>query len=65
MKYKIEAFRNLNGQFYWHIKSKNRKILAHSEIYTRKEMCLKTANQLAKSLNCKVTFKDLSEDYEQ
>lgn len=67
MNYYIQAFKTLKGEFYWRLISKNKKILATSEMYTRKEWCMKTANKLSKSFNtlCKVTFLNLQEDYEE
>lgn len=63
-KYKIEAFKTVDGGFYWRLKGKNSRILATSEIYKSKDMCLKTVNKLGKALKCEVTFKDMREDFE-
>lgn len=44
--FKIEVIKNMNEMFYWQIKSKNKRIVAKSEMYTRKEMCYKTAKKI-------------------
>ena len=61
--YSIKVYKNSNS-YTWELLSKNHKIIGSSE-YTRKEMCLKTANKLGKDLNCEVKFIDLMEDYEE
>jgi len=38
--------------YWWRIKAGNNKVLAHSETYTRKQNCLKTARPVAKRLGC-------------
>lgn len=63
-KYIIEAFRTYEGKFYWRLKGKNKKILCHSETYTSKDMCMKTAKLISNDLQCKLEYLDVSKDYE-
>lgn len=42
----VEVVRNLEDRYYWQIKSRNKKIVAKSIIYTRKEMCVKMATKI-------------------
>ena len=63
-KYLIQLFICITKGFYWRLKGANSKILAHSENYTRKEMCKRTAKMLAKDLHCEMQEIDLKNDYE-
>ena len=43
-KIMVEVLRNKRGKWYWRLKSNaNGRILAHSEDYSRKQSCEKTA----------------------
>ena len=64
-EYIIDVFETIYKNFYWRLNGKNYQILATSEIYTRKQMCLKTANKLAKALKCKIKFKDLTANFKE
>lgn len=64
MNYLIQSFKTIDGDFYWRLKGKNKQILATSEMYTKKEMCFKTAKKLAKALGCELIFEDLNKDFE-
>lgn len=43
---KIEYWQAKNGQWYFHIKAGNGKVIAQSEGYTRKAKCKQTINVL-------------------
>jgi len=43
---KIIATRNYRGKWFWKIVASNGRILAHSEDYKTKAMCLKTATKI-------------------
>lgn len=40
---KIQVLKNKAGKWFWRIKARNGKILAHSETYSSKQAALKTA----------------------
>lgn len=63
MSYYIIVNKGLN-YYSWQLMSKNHKIIGSTD-YTRKEMCLKTANKLARALKCRIEVKDILEDYEE
>lgn len=44
--------------YWWRIKAGNNKVLAHSETYTRKQNCLKTARPVAGRLGCRLVISD-------
>ncbi len=39
----IECLKNKKGQWFWRMKARNGKILAHSESYSRRGKCWKSA----------------------
>ena len=44
--------------YWWRIVAGNNKVLAHSETYTRKQNCLKTARPVAERLGCPLVVRD-------
>lgn len=48
---KIYIFRGEDGQWYWHVKSKNNKIICQSEGYQRKAGALKAVKSLKVNLS--------------
>jgi uncharacterized protein YegP (UPF0339 family) len=57
MKYSIEIYEaaTKKKQWFFRIKSKNTQIVAHSETYTRKSNCIRTARRLIESgLNAEI-----------
>jgi uncharacterized protein YegP (UPF0339 family) len=51
MKYSIEIYEadTAKKQFFFRIMAKNTQIIAHSETYTRKSNCIRTARRLVES----------------
>jgi uncharacterized protein YegP (UPF0339 family) len=47
---KVCVFKGEDGQWYWHIKSKNNKIICQSEGYQRKGGALKAVKSLKTNL---------------
>lgn len=43
---------NANGAWYWTLKGRNGETLAHSEAYSSRAKCLKTAREVFIQLNC-------------
>lgn len=43
---KFHIFRGGNKQYYWHLVSRNGKILAQSEGYERRDKCIKNINRI-------------------
>jgi len=54
---KIELVENVKGQWFWHIIAANKRILAHSQSYSSKQACKKTA----RSVGLKLIFGRISE----
>ena len=50
--YLIELDVATSGQWYWRLKSRNGRTLAHSETYKRRISAVKVMKKLAKALNC-------------
>lgn len=46
----IEITKNQNGCWFWRLVADNLQILAHSETYSSKAMCLKTVKSISKQL---------------
>ena len=63
-KYLIQAFKTIEGHYYWNLKGPNNKILASSPMITTKENCLNTANMVAHDILCQVKYIDQKDDYE-
>jgi len=55
--WKVEVYEGHMG-WWWRIVAGNNKVLAHSETYTRKQNCLKTARPVAKRLGCPLVIRD-------
>lgn len=64
MYYKILVIRSVLGNHCFELLSGNSEKVAHSNMFTRQENCLKAAKKLAKKLDCKIDFKNLEMDYE-
>ncbi len=43
VKFRVEIKKNPEGKWFWHLKTRNGKILAHSENYSSRAKALKTA----------------------
>jgi uncharacterized protein YegP (UPF0339 family) len=43
---KFEIFKGKDGQWYFHLKAKNNKIIAHSEGYRNKKSCYKAIHSI-------------------
>ena len=63
-RYKVEMYRNFDGEFYYYIMIAGKRI-AISTFYTTKDWCEKSARRMARSLNCKIIYIDLRYDYEE
>jgi len=63
-RYKIEMYRNFDGEFYYFIMVAGKRI-AISQFYTTKDWCEKSAKRIARSLKCKIIYIDLRYDYEE
>ena len=50
--YLVELDVSTSGLWYWRLKSRNGRTLAHSETYTRRMSAVRVAKKLAKALNC-------------
>lgn len=52
--YRIQLFRNVKRKWQWRLRSRFGKVLAHSESYSSKASCRKTARFLAHNLGTTV-----------
>lgn len=50
-KFFINVLKNKNGAWFWRLKARNGKILAHSEAYSSKAKALKTVESLILSIH--------------
>lgn len=64
-EYSIKVFKTLNNNFFWILKGENRKVLARSENFTRKEMCWRTAKKIAYKIGCGINFIDMNECWDE
>lgn len=64
-EYSINVFKSLNNNFYWELNGINRKILARSNNFTRKEMCWRMASKIAHKMDCSISFIDMNKDWEE
>lgn len=55
----IEVLRAESGGWFWRLLGENGRILATSEIYSRKEGAVKTAAKVGAKARCKVVVKPL------
>jgi len=65
MKYRyiIDVLQNKKGKWFWRIKAKNSKILAHSEAYSRKKECMKMALRVYFDLTFSVMKAEETQSY--
>ena len=61
---KFEIKKSKNGQFYFNLLARNNKIVATSEMYTRKENALKTARLIAEETYQGIIDYTINEDGE-
>jgi uncharacterized protein YegP (UPF0339 family) len=52
--YRIEIVRSKNKGWFWRLKHRNGKTLAHSEIYTTKAKARQTVRNFVKNLGIKI-----------
>ncbi len=50
-RYFINVKKNTLGAYYWVLRSSNGRTLAHSEDYSNKTMCIRTASKLQGDLD--------------
>lgn len=59
---KFEIKKSKNGQFYFNLLARNNKVVATSEMYTRKENALKTARLIAEETYQSIVDYTINED---
>ena len=55
-QFKIFIRKNVLGKWFWILKAGNGKTLSHSEAYTSKNKCYKTAKIIGEKLKSKIVF---------
>ena len=60
-EFTIEVIKDINAMFFWRLKTTaNKRIVAKSDRFTRKEMCYKIPHKLSNLLGCEIIFVDMN-----